>query len=59
MGPDFVCVCCHCLMYKQNLVPCNKSKYTKASNELLDHVLNAENAYTNVAMPIQKCPVPW
>ena len=32
-------------MYKQNVVPCNKSKYTKASNELLDQVFSAEHNY--------------
>ena len=31
MGPDFVCTCCHRMMYKQNVVPCNKLKYIKAS----------------------------
>ena len=34
MGADFVCTCCHRMMYKQNVTPYNKSKYTKASNEL-------------------------
>ena len=26
MGPDYVCTVCHCMMYKQNVVPCDKSK---------------------------------
>ena len=25
-GPDFVCTCCHRIVYKQNGVPCNKIK---------------------------------
>ena len=28
MGPDYVCTCCHRMMYKQNVVVCKKSKYT-------------------------------
>ena len=31
-GPDFVCTCCHRMMYKKTVVSCNKDKYTKASN---------------------------
>ena len=45
MGPDFVCTSCHRLMYKANVVPCNKSKYTKASDELLDQVF--EHSYSS------------
>ena len=40
MGPDYVCTCCHCMMYKQNVVVCNKSKYTK---ELLEQVFYISN----------------
>lgn len=25
-----------CMMYKQNVVPCNKLKYTKAGDEVID-----------------------
>ncbi len=34
-GPEYVCTCCHHLMYKQTVIPYTKSKYTKASSELL------------------------
>ena len=44
-GPEFVCICCHRLMYKQTVVLCTKSKYTKASNELLEQVFSAEHNY--------------
>ena len=47
MGPDFVCTSCHRLMYKANVVPCNKSKYTKASDELLDQVFCVQHSYTS------------
>ena len=45
MGPDVVCTSCHRLTYKVNVVPCNKSKYTKASDELLDQVF--EHSYSS------------
>ena len=44
-GPDFVCICCHHIMYRQNVVPCNKSKYAKASDELLNQVFCVEYSY--------------
>ena len=46
-GPEFVCSCCHCMMYKQTVVPYARSKYTKASNELLEQVFSAEHNYIN------------
>ena len=47
LGPEFVCTCCHRMMYKQTVVPYNKSKYTKASNKLLEQVFCAEHNYTS------------
>ena len=47
MGPDFVCTVCHRMMYKQNVVPCNTSKHTKASNDLLEQVFCTEYGYTS------------
>ena len=35
LGPEYVCTCCHRMMYKQNVVPFKPTKYTKASDELL------------------------
>jgi hypothetical protein len=46
-GPEFVCTCCHRLMYKQTVIPYTRSKYTKASNELLDQVFSTEYNYTS------------
>ena len=37
-GPDFVCTCCHQLMYRKSVVPCNLAKYSKCGNELLNCV---------------------
>ena len=45
-GPDYVWTCCHRLMYKQNVILCKKkSKYTKATRELLNKVFCAEHKY--------------
>ena len=30
-GPDFVCTCCHRMMYKKIVIQSNKAKYIKAS----------------------------
>ena len=40
-GPDFVCTCCHRMMYRKTVILCNKTKYTKASPELLGNVFSA------------------
>ena len=47
MGPDFVCTCCHRMTYNQNVTLYNNSKYTKASNELLEQVFCPEYSYTS------------
>ena len=31
IGPDYVCTCCHRMMYRKSVIQCNKEKYTKAS----------------------------
>ena len=46
-GPDYVCTSCHRLMYKQNVVPVNVHKYSKATPALLADVLGTECLYTN------------
>ena len=46
-GPEFVCVCCNRMMYRQTVVPYNKTKYTKASNELLERVFSNEHSYVS------------
>ena len=44
-GPDFVCTCCHRLMYRKSAVPCNPAKYSKCSNDLLNCVFSADLRY--------------
>ena len=43
VGPEFVCTCCHRMMYKQTVLSCSTEKYTKASNELLEQVFSTEH----------------
>lgn len=45
IGPDFICVCCNRVMYKQTVVPYNKAKYAKASTEPIEKVFCVENSY--------------
>ena len=47
MGPDFVCTCCHRMMYKQNVVPCNELKYIKASDEIIDQVFSNDLSHVS------------
>ena len=46
-GPDFVCSCCHRLMYSKSVVPCNPAKYTKCTNNLLECVFSADLRYVS------------
>ena len=41
-GPDFICTCCHHLMYSKSVVLCNLAKY---SHDLLDCVFSADLRY--------------
>ena len=45
VGPEFVCTCCHRMMYKQTVIPYNKHKYTKAGDEVLASVFAAKHSY--------------
>ena len=46
-GPDFVCSCCHRLMYNKSVVPCNLAKYSKCTNNLLECVFSADLRYVS------------
>ena len=41
-GPDFVCTCCHRMMYRKTVVLCNKEKYNKVSCDLLNSIFSAD-----------------
>ena len=41
-GSDFVCTCCHRMMYRKSVVQCKKAKYTKASPDMLRNVFSSD-----------------
>lgn len=45
VGPEFICTSCHRMMYKQNVVPYNRTKYTKTGVKVLESVFSAEFEY--------------
>ena len=44
-GPDFVCTCCHRMMYRQSVIICNLHKYTKCGIDLLNRVFSSNHSY--------------
>ena len=44
-GPEFICTCCHRMMYKQSVVCCNPTKYSKTSTSVLDQVFCGQHSY--------------
>ena len=43
--PDFVCTCCHRMMYRKSVVPCNRVKYTRAGTGVLQKILRGLKAW--------------
>ena len=41
IGADFVCTSCHRLLYRNSVVTCNRDKYNKCKEELLESVLSS------------------
>ena len=39
-GPNYVCTCCHRMMYRKNVILCNKASYTKANTSVLEQVFS-------------------
>ena len=44
-GPDFVCTCCHRMMYRKSVILCNRASYTKASSDVLQMVFSPNLSY--------------
>ena len=44
-GPDFVCTCCHRMMYRKSVIQFNKSKYTKTGPDVLQEVFSVNIRY--------------
>ena len=45
LGPDYVCTCCHRVMYRKSVILCNKAKYTKAGADVVQKVFSADLSY--------------
>ena len=55
LGPDFVCTCCHRMMYRKSVIPCNKAKYTKASADVIQKVFSADLSYIGKQWVCRTC----
>ena len=55
LGPDFVCTCCHRMMYRKSVIPCNKAKYTKASADVINPRRACAARVTVVALCVCVC----
>ena len=49
LRPDFVCTCCHRMMYWKSVIVCNGANYTKASTEILQEVFSSNLRYISSA----------
>ena len=45
LGPDFVCTCCHHMMYRKSVVLCTKAHYTKLDADVFNNVFSADISY--------------
>ena len=43
--PEFVCTCCHYMMYRKSVILCNRANYTKANTEILQEVFSSNLSY--------------
>ena len=44
LGPDFVCTCCHRMMYRKSVIACNRANYTKGA-DVIQMVFSADLSY--------------
>ena len=56
-GPDFVCTCCHRLMYRKTVIEFRLAKYTKLSDKLLHQIYPPSILYTTVQQIILVCKI--
>ena len=45
LGSDFVCTCCHRMMYWKSVVLCNKAHYTKLDADMFNNAFSADISY--------------
>ena len=54
-GPDYVCTCCHRLMYRKTVIQFRPAKYTRLSDVLLHQLFPPSLLYTSAQQKIWKC----
>ena len=54
-GPDYVCTCCHRLMYRKTVVEFNRSKFSKLSENFIHAVFPPELIYTSAQQKVWIC----
>ena len=54
-GPDFICNCCHRLMYKKTVKEFSCDKYTKVSSDLLHAMFPPESEMVSAEMKVWIC----
>ena len=54
-GPDYVCTCCHRLMYRKTVVQFRPAKYTRLSDDLLHQLFPPSLLYTSAQLKIWMC----
>lgn len=54
-GPDYVCTCCHRLMYHKTVVEFKPSKYSKLSEDVLNRVFSPELVRTSAHQKVWVC----
>ena len=54
-GPDYVCTCCHRLMYRKTVIQFRPAKYTRLSDELLHQLFPPSLLYTSAQQKIWMC----
>ena len=47
-GPEFVCTCCHRMMYRKSVLLCRVGKYSKCSKDLLKIVFSADLGFPDL-----------
>ena len=47
-GPDYVCICCHRIMYKKSVVKFSKTKYANVKSDTFDKVFSDELEHSSV-----------
>ena len=54
-GPEYVCTCCHRLMYRKTVTVLNVNKYTKVNMDTLNTVFASQYRYVSIDNKLWIC----